>query len=95
MKRSTGHRAVPALAAALALLAAGGTAAASEGSGLADALESCRSPSGGTCYTAAQLRTAYGLDTLEQKTGGHFGRGRTIGIVDPVGSPNARTDLET
>jgi hypothetical protein len=44
------------------------------------------------CYNPAQLQRAYGLATLYAK--GITGRGRTIVVVDPYGSPTIRGDLQ-
>jgi subtilase family serine protease len=43
------------------------------------------------CYNPAQIQQAYGLAALYAK--GITGRGRTIVIVDPYGSPTIRGDL--
>ena len=43
------------------------------------------------CLTPAQVRAAYGIDTLLRC--GITGRGRTIAIVDAFGSPTIRADL--
>jgi subtilase family serine protease len=43
------------------------------------------------CYQPGQLQTAYGLRPLYQ--GGVTGRGTTIAIVDPFGSPTIARDL--
>ena len=43
------------------------------------------------CYQPGQLQTAYDLGPLYQ--GGVTGRGTTIAIVDPFGSPTIRHDL--
>jgi subtilase family serine protease len=43
------------------------------------------------CYQPGQLQTAYDLPALYQ--GGVTGRGTTIAIVDPFGSPTIRHDL--
>jgi subtilase family serine protease len=45
------------------------------------------------CYSPRQLQRAYGLGRLYAK--GYSGRGRTIVIVDPFGSPTIRSDLAT
>ena len=45
------------------------------------------------CYRPAQLHAAYGVDQLH--TSGIDGRGRTIVIVEPFGSPTIRADLRT
>ncbi len=41
------------------------------------------------CYTAAQIRTAYGVDGVREQ-----GDGRTIVLVDSYGSPTAAADLQ-
>jgi subtilase family serine protease len=43
------------------------------------------------CYSPAQMQRAYGLKALYRK--GYNGRGRTIIIVDPYGSPTIGSDL--
>lgn len=55
-------------------------------------IESCQALGMGACYSAVQLRTAYGVDRLNQA--GTTGKGQTIGIFDLTGSPTARADLE-
>lgn len=45
------------------------------------------------CYQPSQLRTAYHLNTLYAK--GITGKGETIVIVDPFGSPTIKSDLAT
>jgi subtilase family serine protease len=42
------------------------------------------------CYTAGQIRAAYGVDRVSQK-----GDGQTIVLVDSYGSPTATADLTT
>jgi subtilase family serine protease len=51
----------------------------------------CRARFGVTCYSPRQLQRAYGLGPLYAK--GYDGRGRTIVIVDPFGSPTIGSDL--
>ncbi|HMH90679.1 MAG TPA: hypothetical protein VK586_06290 [Streptosporangiaceae bacterium] len=43
------------------------------------------------CYSPRQLQRAYNLGPLYAR--GYDGRGRTIVIVDPFGSPTIRRDL--
>ena len=43
------------------------------------------------CYGPAQLQQAYNLPTLYSK--GINGKGTTIAIVDPFGSPTIKSDL--
>ncbi|MCM1966295.1 hypothetical protein [Streptomyces sp. G1] len=65
------------------------SAAAAAGDAVRDG---CLDGTDSACYTAAQIRAAYGITGLAAK--GITGKGRTIAILDPVGSPNARADLE-
>ena len=44
------------------------------------------------CYTPAQLRTAYDVNPLYAK--GITGKGRTVVIVEPIGSPTVQHDLD-
>jgi subtilase family serine protease len=51
----------------------------------------CVARAGVQCYSPAQMEQAYGLKRLYRK--GYNGRGRTIIIVDPYGSPTIGDDL--
>ena len=51
----------------------------------------CLATTGVQCYWPAQMQRAYGLKALYRK--GYDGRGRTIIIVDPYGSPTIGADL--
>jgi len=51
----------------------------------------CRSRFGGTCYTPAELASAYGVKPLWDQ--GITGRGRTVVVVDSWGSPTLRADV--
>lgn len=51
----------------------------------------CVALTGVQCYSPAQMQRAYGLKPLYRK--GYDGRGRTIIIVDPYGSPTIGADL--
>jgi subtilase family serine protease len=51
----------------------------------------CRKALGVACYWPRQLQRAYGLRPLYAR--GYSGRGRTIVIVDPIGSPTIGSDL--
>ena len=51
----------------------------------------CVAQSGVQCYSPKQMQRAYGLTSLYRK--GYNGRGRTIVIVDPYGSPTIGKDL--
>jgi len=51
----------------------------------------CLKALGVACYWPRQLQRAYGLRPLY--TRGYSGRGRTIVIVDPIGSPTIGADL--
>lgn len=51
----------------------------------------CLAAIGLQCYSPAQMEQAYGLKPLYRK--GYDGRGRTIVIVDPYGSPTIGHDL--
>jgi subtilase family serine protease len=51
----------------------------------------CVARAGAQCYSPTQMERAYGLKPLYRK--GFDGRGRTIIIVDPYGSPTIGTDL--
>jgi subtilase family serine protease len=51
----------------------------------------CLATDGVQCYWPAQMQRAYGLKGLYRK--GYDGRGRTIIIVDPYGSPTIGADL--
>ena len=51
----------------------------------------CVARAGVQCYSPAQMEQAYGLKPLYRR--GYDGRGRTIIIVDPYGSPTIGTDL--
>ena len=53
----------------------------------------CQANFGINCYTAPQIRHAYGVDRLG--AGGLTGRGTTIVIVDSFGSPTIASDLAT
>jgi len=52
----------------------------------------CRTSIGISCYAPSQLQHAYNLKPLHQR--GLSGRGRTIVIVVPFGSPTIRQDLK-
>ncbi|KOV63294.1 protease [Streptomyces sp. MMG1121] len=52
----------------------------------------CRATWGFDCYNAIQYRQAYDLNPLYQA--GVTGKGRTIVIVDPFGSPTIQKDLD-
>jgi len=45
------------------------------------------------CLAPAQMRAAYGIDTLSRR--GITGKGRTIAIVVSFGSPTLRADVHT
>ena len=51
----------------------------------------CVARAGVQCYSPAQMQQAYGLKPLYRR--GYNGRGRTIIIVDPYGSPTIGSDL--
>lgn len=51
----------------------------------------CFEALGVACYRPRQLQRAYGLGPLYAR--GYSGRGRTIVIVDPIGSPTVGADL--
>ncbi len=51
----------------------------------------CEANYGVACYSPNQFRTALNLNPLYAK--GLTGKGRTIAIVDPFGSPTAKADL--
>jgi subtilase family serine protease len=51
----------------------------------------CVARAGVQCYSPAQMQKAYGLKALYRR--GFDGRGRTIIIVDPYGSPTIGADL--
>jgi subtilase family serine protease len=51
----------------------------------------CVARAGVQCYSPTQMQRAYGLTPLYRK--GYDGRGRTIIIVDPYGSPTIGADL--
>jgi subtilase family serine protease len=51
----------------------------------------CVARAGVQCYSPAQMEQAYGLKPLYRR--GYDGRGRTIIIVDPYGSPTIGADL--
>jgi subtilase family serine protease len=51
----------------------------------------CVATTGVQCYSPAQMQHAYGLTSLYRR--GYDGRGRTIIIVDPYGSPTIGADL--
>lgn len=53
----------------------------------------CVKTFGVSCYSPSQLQRAYDLTPLYGK--GFDGKGRTIVIVDPYGSPTLRKDLAT
>jgi subtilase family serine protease len=76
--------------AALALLSCGGAAAAPPYPPPLTSAQ-CQQVYRVTCYSPRQLRRAYDLPALYAH--GFNGRGRTIVIVDPFGSPTIRSDL--
>jgi subtilase family serine protease len=51
----------------------------------------CRASTGSTCYNPLEVRNAYGITPLINQ--GITGRGQTILIVDPFGSPTLTQDL--
>ncbi len=53
----------------------------------------CKKSDGIACYQPGQLRSAYHLPALYAK--GITGKGVTIAIVDPFGSPTIKSDLAT
>jgi len=53
----------------------------------------CEQADGIACYQPGQLRTAYHLPAVYAK--GITGKGETIAIVDPFGSPTIKADLAT
>ncbi|MCX3061989.1 S53 family peptidase [Streptomyces beihaiensis] len=53
----------------------------------------CEQRTGTDCYTFGQLRTAYGIDRLARQ--GLTGTGRTVAVVDFIGAPGVRKDLQT
>jgi subtilase family serine protease len=53
----------------------------------------CRRDYGLDCYSPRQFATAYGIDRAWAN--GYAGRGRTIVVVTPFGSPTIRRDLST
>ncbi len=53
----------------------------------------CAPPPGIACYSPAQIEQAYDLPPLYAR--GDTGRGRTIVVVDPFGSPTIGSDLKT
>ncbi|MGO9821962.1 MAG: S8 family serine peptidase [Solirubrobacteraceae bacterium] len=53
----------------------------------------CEVAFGDGCYTAGQIRHAYGVDQLNAQ--GLTGRGETIVLVDSYGSPTIQSDLQT
>jgi subtilase family serine protease len=52
----------------------------------------CEAAYGTECYTAAQIRHAYGVDQLNAQ--GLTGAGQTIVLVDSYGSPTIQSDLQ-
>jgi subtilase family serine protease len=52
---------------------------------------SCRRQFGQPCYSPQQLRNAYGVTSL--LNAGYTGKGQTILIIDPFGSPTIAEDL--
>jgi subtilase family serine protease len=52
----------------------------------------CEADYGVACYTAGQVRHAYGVDQLNAH--GLSGRGQTIVLVDSYGSPTIQSDLQ-
>ena len=52
----------------------------------------CESLYGVACYSAGQVRRAYGIDQLNSQ--GLTGRGETIVLVDSYGSPTIQSDLQ-
>jgi subtilase family serine protease len=72
---------------------AGGTPSARAASAVSPPPSSaeCRKALGIACYQPRQLQRAYGLRPLYAR--GYNGRGRTIVIVDPIGSPTIGADL--
>ena len=96
------RRVVKAAAAACALLGAAGLTAFGAGTPVAHAAvlagrhgpptsAQCRKDLGVACYSPSQIQRAYDLPSLYAR--GLTGRGRTIVIVDPFGSPTMRHDL--
>jgi subtilase family serine protease len=91
-------RAVLAAAAVLAVAASSAAAApaASAASGPLSApptTAQCERLYGFACYQPGQIRAAYNLPALDKQ--GITGKGATIAIVDPFGSPTIRNDLAT
>ncbi len=87
-------------AACVTLLALGGAVASAEplrisaGGHFAQQPTSaqCETDFGVPCYTAGQVRHAYGVDQLNAH--GLTGRGQTIVLVDSYGSPTIQSDLQ-
>ncbi|MGH4036053.1 S53 family peptidase [Actinomycetota bacterium Odt1-20B] len=87
-------RVATATVAVAALVSVAGTASAAQSrADGSDVRAECEENTGAVCYTADQIRTAYGIDKLAAK--GLTGKGRTIAVIDPVGAPNALKDLES
>jgi subtilase family serine protease len=55
--------------------------------------EQCQQQLGVACFSPAQMRAAYNLNPLYER--GITGKGSTILIVDPLGSPTIQQDLNT
>jgi subtilase family serine protease len=91
---------ITAVIAACTLLGTGAVTAATAGAaaapprpaaGAPPTSAECRAELGLACYSPRQLQRAYNLGPLYAR--GYDGRGRTIVIVDPYGSPTLRHDL--
>ena len=92
-------RGIAAAAAGSAVLAIGPAAAGAEPLHIILPIHSAQQPSsaycqanyGIACYTASQVRHAYGVDQLNRQ--GLTGHGQTIVLVDSYGSPSIQGDL--
>ncbi|PZT70795.1 peptidase S8 [Streptomyces sp. SW4] len=82
----------PSRAGAADAVGTAGVVGATEAGSVRAEREQCQETTKNACYTADQLRTAYGVDELADK--GITGKGRTIAVVDPIGAPNAAEDLK-
>jgi subtilase family serine protease len=100
LTRFLGGFAGVAAAAGVALLTFGGGIATGEPLHIASGARFAQQPTsaqceaalGVGCYTATQIRHAYGVDQLNRA--GLTGRGETIVLVDSYGSPSIQSDLQ-
>jgi subtilase family serine protease len=92
-KRAVLAAAVLAVAASAAAPAASAASAASGPLSAPPTTAQCEHLYGFACYQPGQIRAAYNLPALYKQ--GVTGKGATIAIVDPFGSPTIRNDLAT